>query len=603
MIRHSGSNMTVATIGNDTIDVREFSQELKRSAQTMRQTMGDHFSPEMIRMTNLHVQVLQKLISNKLLTMESSALGLLPSDTDVVRHIRSNPMFQDKKGNFDKSHFEAMLRNSGISEKSYVNELRKDMATNLLVDSLLANVPVPDIAGKTLLAARQQQRHITLYTLSPSLVSDVPQPDDQIIKDYYNNNSKSYTAPEYRNLSYVVISGQDIRKSIKVSEDELLKAYRERKEEFKRGERRNVEQLLYTSEDKAKKAVAALKAGKPFAEVAKETDILNKNSISLGKVNRSAIIENGADKVFSLKVGEHTDTVKSPFGWHIFQVTEINEPSITPFDEVRGSLEVELAQRKADEKQSKLANKLEDSLAGGSTLQEAAKELGLKVKSIGPVNKKAVMLDGTTARKLPELDGFLKTAFKVDEKSQSSLVASKGGQYYIVQVDDVIPERLRALDEVRGLVVANWQMQERTKRLGELATIIADKFKTKSNRNAVIKKYRLAPSANATIRRNSRSAGSITLPQTLIQDIFLRPVGKATKAYPIDKGQYVIAQVNRIIPMPAIKNSAKLKTAHKDIRLGLQRTIQNELLTEYTRHLADKYTVTIDEDTFEAVLK
>src|SRR5690606_2118180 len=124
--------------------------------------------------------------------------------------------------------------------------------------------------------SREEQRHMTLYTLSPSLVSNVAQPDDQTIKEYYNNHSRNFTAPEYRNLSYVVISGNEIRKNVSVSEDELLKAYRERKDEFKRDERRTVEQLLYASESAAKKALDMLKAGKSFTQLANETDILNK---------------------------------------------------------------------------------------------------------------------------------------------------------------------------------------------------------------------------------------------------------------------------------------------------------------------------------------
>jgi peptidyl-prolyl cis-trans isomerase D len=603
MVRHSGSNITIATIGSETIDANEFNQELRRSTEAMRRTMGDHFNPEMIRMTNLHVQVLQKLIGQKLLAMESSALGLLPSDTDVVRQIRSNPMFHDSKGNFDKALFEGMLRNSNLSEKIYVDNVRKNMAVDLLISSLIANVPVPDEEAKTLLATREEQRHVTLYTLSPSLVSNVPQPDAQTIKDYYNTHSRSFTAPEYRNLSYVVLSGDEIRKHISVSEDELLKAFREHKDEFKRSERRTVEQLLYATEDKAKKALSMLRSGTAFDQIANETDILNKNAVSLGEIDRNTIIENASDTVFALKEGEYTDLIQSPFGWHIFRVVKITPASVTPFDDVRASLERELFQRKADEAQSKLANRLEDSLAGGSTLQEAAKELKLEINAVGPVNQRGIRLDGTAARELPALDNFLDTAFKLEDKSQSSLVASKGGKYYIVQVDSIVPERLRALDEVRGLAVANWQMQERTKRLGELARIIANKFDDEASRNAVIAKYNLAPAGNLMMKRSTRTTGSITLPPELVEDAFLQPEGHATKAYPIEKGQYLIAKVNRIAPMTNVDNSARLREALSDIRAGLQQTIQNELLAEYTKFLADKYAVSVNEDAFEAVLK
>ncbi len=603
MLRQNSSSSTIAHVGDSTIQAREFQIELKNATENMRRVMGDHFTPEMIRMTNLHVQVLQKLINQKLLTMESQSLGLLPSDTDVVRQIRSNPLFQDKQGNFDKVHFESMLRNSNLSEKTYVSQLRKDIATQLLIDTLISNASSPANAAITLLSAREEQRNCTLYTLAPSLVSGIGQPDDKTIAEFYASHSANFTAPEYRNLSYAVISPTDSLGKVAVLEDDLHKAYRERSEDFKRPERREVQQLLYASEDKATKALAMLKSGTPLEQVASQTEILNKTSLSLGKVGRNSIIENASDAVFSLQAGEITDPIQSPFGWHIFRVVSIEPPSVTPFEEVRASLEKELSQRNADEAQSKLANKLEDTLAAGSTLQEAAKELGLTVATVGPINKQGVRLDGTPARDLPDLDKFLDTAFKIDEKAQSSLVASKGGKYYIVQVDSSVPERLRTLDEVRGLVVASWQEQERAKRLGELAKTIATKFNTDASRATIISQYNLTAAGNVTMKRSTRTAGSITLPPTLVEEAFLQSPNQATQAYKLDKGDYIIAVVNKVIPMAPLESDTKLKDALTEIRSDMQRNLQNEILTEYTRHLSDKYKVSVNEAALDAVIK
>lgn len=601
MVRQTGSHSSIAKVGGESVSAREYEIELKRATESLRRAMGDHFSPEMIRITNLHMQVLQKLISQKLLAMESERLGLVPSDTDVVRQIHSSPMFQDKKGNFDKAHFNAMLRNNNLSEKTYVGRLRRDMATDLLVSSLISNVSAPEAAAKTMLAAREEQRNSTLYVLSPSMVNDVPQPDAKALTDYFNAHADRFTAPEYRNLSYVVISPGDTQGKASTTEDELRKAYRERSDEFKRPERRAVEQLLFSSEENAKNAYNALKDGKAFEQVAAESNIINKGSISLGKIGKNAIIENAADTVFSLPAAGYTEPVESPFGWHIFRVVSIDPPSVSSFEEVRAQLERELSQRNADEAQSKLANRLEDALAAGSTLQEAARELKLTLRSVSAINKQGMKLDGTPASDIPDLDKFVETAFKVEEKSQSSLVASKGGKYYIVQVDSVIQERKRTLDEVRGLVVSSWQDDERTRRLAELAKNIAAKFATSEGRNSVIAQYGLNAAGNVTMKRSTRTAGSITLPPALVEDVFSQPAGKSTQSYPTEKGQYVLAVVNNIIPMGSVETDPKLKEALKETSLQLARSMQNEILAEYTRHLSNQYNVSIDEAALEAV--
>jgi peptidyl-prolyl cis-trans isomerase D len=603
MVQQTGRNVSIATVGSDKVTAQEFAGEYKRTAEGIRRMVGEHYTPEMLKKMNIPQQVLQALVNQKLFSMESAALQLIPGDADVVRQIRSNTNFQDKRGNFDKKYFEMMLSNNNLSEKVYVNRLRTDIAANLLVDTLLTTVPMSDSSIKTLLEARMEQRGCTLYTLGPWMVSEVAQPDDATIKTYYEQHPQEFTAPEYRKLSYVMLTRENIPPPAKITEEELRKAYDDRKDELKRPERRAVDQLLYASEEKATQAEELLKQGKTLAQVAKETDALNKDSLSLGKIERKDVIEGAVDAVFSLPVGKFTSPTQSPFGWHIFQVTAIAPPSVPSFEEVRATLETELSQLHNEESQSKIVNKLEDDMAAGSTLQEAAQALGLKVLSVGPVSKLGKAPDSQRVE-IPVLDKFLETAFKTEDKMQSSLISSKGGKYYIVQVDSIVPERLRTLDEVKGLAAANWQKQKRAEQLNELAKTISGKFDTEAERNAVLAKYGMQSSGSVILKRSTRNANAITLPTEFIADAFAQNAGEATDAYMIEDGNYIIATVNRVIPMSAQNNDPKLvEQARKEIAEELEQSKRNEIREQYARYLADKYQVRINEDALQSVIK
>ncbi len=600
MLRHPGRNVTVATVGGSAISGDEFARALHRETENVRRILGDNYSPEMLKTLHLPQQVLQKLVNRELLALESQSLGLVPSDAEVVRHIRANPAFQDDKGNFDKQRFEATLRNGNISEKTYVDQLRQDMASGLLLGTIDSAVPVPDAAVRTLYNARQEQRTVTIYALAPSLAANVPPPDNAQIAAYYDAHKSEFTAPEYRSLSYVTVTSADALATA-ISEDALKAAYKERGDEFRHPERRGVEQLLYASEDKAKAAELLLKNGKSIAEVAKTTDVLNKNALSLGKVERGNVLQNAADAVFSLHVGEHTPPIQSPFGWHIFHVSAIDEPSVAPFEEVRPQLEKDLKQRNADAGLNTLANKLEDALAGGATLAEAAKELGLKVSHIGPIDRQGAAPDGSKPT-LPNLDKFLVAAFKAEDKTESPLMTAKGG-YYILRVDSVIPERLRALDEVRGLALTGWQKEERNKRLAQLAKDIAAKFSDPAARAAAIAKYNLKPATGGAIMRSSTALGDLALPPELAADVFTHKPQDSTNAYPLKDGSYAIAVVGNIVPAPSPDKDAKLTAALADIRRNLTESAQNEILEQYTRSLAEKYSVSVNDAALESVMK
>lgn len=601
MIRQPARQHSVADVGGRSISTTLFTRTMREETERMRGLLGDQYSVELLKSLNLPQQVLQQLISRTLLEMEGEAMGLLPGDEDVAKNIRKDRRFQDKNGRFDKTAFSVFLRNTGQSEKLYVEELRRNMAAAILAEVLLKSMPVHAQAAPTLLAAREEQREVHIYTLKSSLVPQMEAPSDTQIKQYYDAHARDFTTQEYRTVSYATITPTDAQNA-PISEAALKQAYEDRLDEFRKAERRSVEQMLFANEEDAKKADALLKEGKNFSDVAKTSKVTNKDSLSLGKVERSALIENAADTVFSLPSGGSTAPIKSPFGWHIFHVSAIHAPSVAPLEEVRSALEKDMKQHAAADAQSQIANRLEDALAGGDSLAEAAEELKLKVRKAGPISRQGESPDGK-AKDVPELDKFLETAFKTDDKGDSPVMTAKGSVYYILHVDNVTPERQRPLEEVRGQAVAGWQKEERIKRLGELAQTIAGKFQKAAEREALIGTYGLEEPLTATIKRSSRTADALTLPPGFAADVFSQKPGGSTQPYALPSGEYVIGIAESIIPAVISDKDPKTKSALSDLKRNLTTQAQNELLEEYTRSLKKKYPVSINETAIEAALR
>lgn len=601
VVTHGARDAAVAKVGSKAITISDFQRSIQMEGERLRRIMGEDFNQAMLKNPIVVRSTLQRLINQSLLTQEAETMGLIPSDADVVRLIRGNPVYQDSSGNFDKGIFQGMLQRANISEKTYIEGLRSEIGLNLLVETMTANVPVSDTAAKVLLEAREEGRNMTLYALKPSMIGNVPAPGEEQIKAYYESHSREFTAPEYRTVSYVTLSADNVKPES--GDTDLQALYKERMDDFRHPERRKVEQLLYSSEEDARKASDMLKSGKSFEQVAKETNVMNKNSVSLGKVEKNAVLEAAADKVFSLPAGGVTEPIQSPFGWHIFHVSEVEPPSVSTLEEVRPQLEKEAAQRGIDAALNKLANQLQDTLAGGTPLQDAAKEAGLKVMTVGPVDHQGKTLENAPSKEIPDLEKFLEVAFKTDEKTESPLTSSKNGVSYVLRVDKVIPERLRTLDEVRGLVVAGWQKEERDKRLSELADTIGGQFAKADERAAAIEKYHLQPVMTTQIKRGSHTAGDISLPPQLVNDVFMSKPQQGTKAYRGRNGEYLLAVLNNIAPAAMSDKDPKIVSELADIHDRLKKTGETEILHQYTQYLSGKYPVTVNDTVLQAVLK
>jgi peptidyl-prolyl cis-trans isomerase D len=588
MARRPTNTHVVATVGSTPITIEAYQSALRRETEALRHALGNQATPEIIKAFQPGQRALHTLIQQTLIKQESQALGIIPSDTDIGKRIRRNPSFQED-GKFNKARLEAALAKAHLSEKMYIEHLRQDLATSLIIGALSVSLPATETAIKTLYDAREERRGAAVYLLSEPLAGAPTTPKTGELEEYFTKHAGEFIAPESRTLSYVTVKPEEARDKVTVSEEALLSAYKDRIDEFKRPERRVVDQLLFANAEDAKKANDAILSGKSFDELVKTAPITNKGSISLGKIEQDRLPGAAADEVFALAAGGVSKPIPSAFGWHIFRVKNIEPPATAPLNDVRALLEKDVKQQLQEEAQTNYINKIEDALAGGATLSEVAKQFGLSLHSVGPVQKDGKSPNGATV-KLPEFDKFLDTAFATSEKTESALIGGKGGVYYVVRVDSVTHERSRSLDEVRPAVTAAWQKEMRSLKLSEVAATIAQKFTEKNSRQAAIAQYHLSPFFTGALKRSSDKAGTTAIPPQLVSELFMLAPGDSTGLHPLPAGGYVLAVAGEPVATPPMD-----KASADEIRTSLEETMSKEIVEAYLNYLQKKYKVDINE--------
>jgi peptidyl-prolyl cis-trans isomerase D len=594
MLFKQARNVDVAKVGDVTITTQMLGQAVRREEENLRASLGNQYSHELMQKLNLEEQVLDKLINRNLIQTESFKLALTPSDQDILEQIRNNPVFQGASGTFDKEQFLAVLRRNNLNEKSYVEQLRQSMASNMLMDTI-GRVKISDSEIIALYRALQEARSGKLYTLSQQAV-DADTPDDTALEAFHRENSSAFTLPEYRSASYVVIKGEDIKKSLDIRESDLEAVYQERIEEFKRGEQRNIQQLLFDNEASADKASEMLAAGKSLDQVAKESGAQGKKPISMGLIEQSKMIAEAADEVFDLEVGKFSQPIKSAFGWHIFYVSAIEPPRTLAFAEVKQSLETDAKHYAADRALTKLTNQIEDALASGSSLAEVAKEVGLEVKTLASVDKNGKTPAGVVAKDLPDLDKFLDILFATDEKTDSGVKSSKGGNFYLLRTESVTPEHVQPLADVKARVIEAVKAQNRRQKLAALANEISSQFTDSNARAGLITKYRLKETGFSNVKRSDEKP---TVPDALLSELFDKRIGESTSMAPSESGDYVLAMVKDITPSNATPSAESLA----ELRRSIEESTGNEMMKQYMDYLKTKHGVTVNQTALESMRK
>lgn len=98
--------------------------------------------------------------------------------------------------------------------------------------------------------------------------------------------------------------------------------------------------ILVGTEEKAKSILEEIKAGKAFADAAKEnsTDGSAKNGGDLGWFGLGMMVKPFEDAVVAAKVGDVAGPVKTDFGWHLILVTETRPKAPPTLDEMKPQL-------------------------------------------------------------------------------------------------------------------------------------------------------------------------------------------------------------------------------------------------------------------------
>ncbi|MGF1562020.1 MAG: SurA N-terminal domain-containing protein, partial [Geminicoccaceae bacterium] len=564
-------NPTVASVGSGEVTVQELSQAFQRDLSRLQQQTGQGITREQAIGLGVLNRSLQSLIGDELIAQGASGLDLTVADETLRQQIFQDPLFLDDAGQFDRNRFDTVLRSAGLTEEDYLTVVSADLKRRYLIDSVAAPVRAPQAIVDTLYRHRNEQRSGRALIVDAAALPAPATPDDEALQAAYEASPERYTAPERRAFHLVTLDVDDLIDEIGIDDESLRAEYDARIASYREPERRSVRQLRADSPADIEAAEDLIDSGVAFADAAIDGVSLEE----LGTLGPNELPGELSAAVFALSQGDVSAPVQSPFGWHLFIVDDITPEQVTPFREVRDALHDELARVEATDALPDLANRLDDELAAGLTLAEAADAVGLAMHDIPPVDRGGLNAEGERPADLPAWPAIFEEVFAAVEGETSIVLESDSGGYFVVEVTEIEPEHLMALDEVRDEVMESVEAERRQAdarrkaenvrdRLGEVTTMEA----LAANDPAV----RLE-----TIAPITRTASDTDLSGEAVQALFaLAPGEAADDVYRIGNSFAVIV-LDDIIAAEIAPQSLD----YRSLQAELDNETANDMLTQF----------------------
>ncbi len=584
---------TLATVGHTEISAEQFRQIYTERLQQIGRQFGRPLTMDQARAFGLDRQVLQQTIAEAALDEEARRLGLGQSNDETMRMIFNDPNFKGVNGAFDPARFQTVTRQMGYSEQRYVADQRRVSLRRQIAGTISAGLEPPKVLIDALARFQNEQRTMEFVRLDAAQAGAIDPPSPETLAAYFDDHKTLFRAPEYRKISFVAVTPEDIGKWSEVSDEDARKVFEQRRDRLGTPERRQVSQIVFPNAEEAMAARNRIVSGLSFEDLAKERG-LNPSDVDLGLIAKSAIVDPAiADAAFSLPSGEVSQPEQGRFGSALVRIGKI-EPGVEPsYESSAANLKKEIASERARTKVAELRDKMEDERGGGASVIEAAQKLGLASVTVDAVDRSGRLPGGQPAPNIPRGLDVVSQSFNSDVGVDNDPIQFNGG-YVWYDVLAITPSRERNLDEVKDQVEARWRDDQITGRLRAKATDMVQKLEQGGKLADEAAQAGLNVETAGGFKRDASLPG---LPAGAIAAAFRTAKDGVGQTPVAGANAWIVFRVTDVSVPPVDLASDDMKKLKETVQRGLT----DELLAEYITKLESEIGTNVNQTAFAQV--
>ena len=385
----------IASVGGNEITRAEFDELLRLQQENMRQSMGRAYDPSIFDSPEVRYALVEQLVAQRVLRQRAADERFRVSDADVKRAISEIEPFR-VDGAFSPDRYRALLRQRNKTPAMFESELRQDLQLAPLQEPITTGNIIARSAGERFIGLVEQQREVTTANVDAEPFAKSVKIDDAAVKNFYDQNQAAFNTPEQARIEYVLLTMPALAAQVTVGADELRAQYQANLANYSKAEERSASHILVALKPGANDAdkAAAKKKAESLAQQVRANpsrfgEIAKSNSEDpgsagqggdLGAFARGSMVKPFEDAVFAAKSGDIVGPVETEFGYHVIRVGNVEAGRTKSFDEVKGELEQQVRNNKAQARFAHAADQLQNLVYENSeSLAPVEKAIDVKV--------------------------------------------------------------------------------------------------------------------------------------------------------------------------------------------------------------------------------
>ncbi len=508
----------LARVNGDKILMESYRRAYNNVMDRYRQMFKGQIPEGLLKRLNIKQQVVDSLIDRVLIRQAANRQGIRVTNREIQELILSIPAFR-RNGAFDQRVYERVLREERLTPAAFETQVRDQLLADKLKGLLCSGLYVSDVEARQHYVYENEKIDLAYVAIDPSICRKEVNATDEAISSWYKAHRERYmTEPQIR-LRYLAFREADAERDANVTDQEVKLYYQEHRHEYRVKERRRARHILLRvprNADKkeveevrkrAERIYKRIKRGESFARLARrysEDPGSAKKGGELGFFSRGEMVKPFEDAVFSMKPGQISRPIRTPFGWHIIKLEKIEPARFRPLSEVKKSIVARLRAKKARAMIWDQANAAYDRIIQMGSLSRYAEAHGLKLEATRLFTQKR---PPAVIGRNPDI---LKTIFSLNTGELSSLLQVPQG----ILVAEVLEKRfphVPPLREIEGQVKRDY-IQEKARELCKIEAEELLKKAKKEGLEAACKGKKLKVHDTGFFKRTDRYVRGLPLP-------------------------------------------------------------------------------------------
>ncbi len=378
--------------------------------------------------------------------------GLWPTDEELIGEIKRIEDFQ-VDGRFSRERFVALIGD----EQEYVRQTAEQLALRRFSRSVASSGLIDEDFVHAAAAYVSEQRRVRKLALPLEDFTEGIVASEEDLLDHHDHNSFVYIIPQLVRLEVADIRRADMEDLVEIDEARLRDLYRQRNEEAKRNEERQLQLIVVADVQQAQELAERARADpKGFGELARTSSddaATREAGGDLGFFLHEDLPFEVASPVFEAAVGSIVGPIEVDGSWQLYRVAGKIGGTQLDYDSLREDLisQLRLEQSRIifEDNAAILADQAFSLATGLEPLKESRIPFELEVTDWIYEREYGDYTNPENYQDQQLLDELTNFANAQTETNSELITAEIGERYLIVRVIANEPRRIKELDEVR----------------------------------------------------------------------------------------------------------------------------------------------------------